>query len=160
VNPVSIRQATVEDVPVIHALLCELEQTLGASKTVQRSADDLHRFGFCEPPLFHVLLAWQGGEAVGLALFFREFSSWKGSAGVYVQDLYVTVGLRGTGLGRKLMRAVTERAGEWGATYCKLSVYGDNDPAVSFYKRLGFRVSEAECVLVLDEFQQVNPVRE
>jgi len=152
-NRISIRPATAADVPVIHTLLSKLEQTLGASAGVKRTAEDLLRFGFCEPPLFEALLAWQDREAVGVALFFREFSSWKGSAGVYVQDLYVSAGLRGTGLGRKLMQAVTDAARSWGATYCKLAVYGDNDPAIAFYKRLGFRVSDTECVLVLDEFQ-------
>jgi GNAT superfamily N-acetyltransferase len=152
-QPVTIRRATVDDVPVIHALLCEMDQTLGVSADVRRTADDIRRFGFCDSPLFDVLLAWQGDEAVGLALFFSEFSSWKGAAGVYVQDIYVSASLRGTGLGRKLMQAVTDTARNWGATYCKLSVYGDNDSAIAFYKRLGFRVSETECVLVLDEFQ-------
>jgi ribosomal protein S18 acetylase RimI-like enzyme len=153
VSETVIRQARVNDVPVIHALLTELEQTLGATETVKRTADDLRRFGFGEAPLFDVLLAWQGHEAVGMALFFREFSSWKGTPGVYVQDIYVSADLRGTGLGRKLMQAVTEVARSWGATYCKLSVYGDNEPAQAFYQRLGFRISDTECVLVLDNFQ-------
>jgi len=152
-SPVSIRPATATDVPVIHALLSDLEQSLGASAGVKRTVDDLLRFGFCEPPLFEALLAWQEREAVGLALFFREFSSWKGSAGVYVQDLYVCAGERGTGLGRKLMAEVMKTARSWGATYCKLAVYDDNEPALAFYKRLGFRVSDTECVLVLDELQ-------
>ena len=64
-----------------------------------------------------------------------------------------SLGQRGTGLGRKLMQAVTEAARSWGATYCKLSVYGDNEPAQAFYKRLGFRISDTERVLVLDNFQ-------
>ena len=146
----TIRRASVDDVQVIHALLTELEQTLGATEAVKRTADDLRRFGFGEAPLFDVLLAWQDRKAVGLALFFREFSSWRGTPGVYVQDIYVSADLRGTGLGRKLMQAVTEIARSWGATYCKLSVYGDNDPAQAFYKRLGFRISDTECVLALD----------
>ena len=150
---ITIRKATVNDVPVIHALLCEMDHTLGVSADVRRTVDDIRRFGFCEPPLFEVLLACQDDEAVGLALFFSEFSSWKGAAGVYVQDIYVSANLRGTGLGRKLMQAVTDTARNWGATYCKLSVYGDNESASAFYKRLGFRVSDTECVMVLDEFK-------
>jgi len=146
----TIRPASVNDVPIIHALLTELEQTLGATDSVKRTADDLRRFGFGETPRFNVLLAWQDHQAVGLALFFREFSSWRGAPGVYVQDIYVSAEVRGTGLGRKLMQAVMESARSWGATYCKLSVYGDNEPAVAFYRRLGFRISDKECVLILD----------
>ena len=150
-HEISIRPATAENIPVIHALLTELEQALGAGDSVKRTAEDIRRFGFGQSPLFNVLLAWQGEQAVGLALFFREFSSWRGSPGVYVQDLYVSADLRGSGLGRKLMEAVTKVANDWGATYCKLAVYGDNEPAITFYKRLGFRLSETESVLVLDE---------
>jgi ribosomal protein S18 acetylase RimI-like enzyme len=151
VIPVTIRKANAEDVPVIHALLTELERTLGAEEAVQRTAGDLLRFGFCGSPVFDVLLAWQDRKAVGLALYFREFSSWRGAPGVYVQDLYVSAGLRGAGVGRNLMQAVMDSARTWGASYCKLSVYGDNEPAIAFYRRLGFRVSETECVLVLDD---------
>jgi len=149
-SEITISLASEKDVPVIHALLTELEQTMGATESVKRTADDLRRFGFGEAPLFEVLLAWQDGKAVGLALFFREFSSWRGTPGVYVQDIYVSAELRGTGLGKKLMQAVMETAHSWGATYCKLSVYGDNEPAQAFYQRLGFRISDTECVLVLD----------
>ena len=139
-SEITIRLASEKDVPVIHALLTELEQTLGATEVVKRTADDIHRFGFGEAPFFDVLLAWQDCKAVGLALFFREFSSWRGAPGVYVQDIYVSAELRGTGLGRKLMQAVTDTARTWGATYCKLAIYGDNEPAQAFYQRLGFRI--------------------
>lgn len=150
-STILISKASADDVPVIHALLAELELALGAGDSVVRTVDDLLRYGFCPSPAYEVLLAWRGDAAVGLALFFREFSSWRGSPGIYVQDLYVSADMRGTGLGRQLMDAVTDVASDWGATYCKLAVYGDNQPAMNFYKRLGFRLSEAESVLVLDE---------
>jgi len=101
-------------------------------------------------PLFRALIAAQNGRDVGLALFFPEFSTWKGKPGVYVQDLYVAKELRGSGLGRKLMLAVYEASREWGAAYCKLSVYGDNEGALQFYRQLGFRHSAVEKVLIID----------
>jgi len=140
--------ATVEDVPVIHRLLCELEKTLGATSRIRRKPADLDRFGFSGDPLFETLIAWQGTEAVGLALYFREFSTWLGKPGVYVQDLYVAPSQRGTGLGSELMRAVYERARGWSAAYCKLMVHAGNDGALAFYKRLGFKVVGGENVLI------------
>ena len=56
------------------------------------------------------MIARQDGKPVGLALFFFEFSTWRGRPGVYVQDLYVAADMRGTGLGRRLLEAVAARA--------------------------------------------------
>lgn len=149
-SDINIRVATRDDAEAIHQLLSELERALGATGSVKRSSGDILRHGFGTKPLFQALIAAQGGENVGLAVFFPEFSTWKGKPGVYVQDLYVAKALRGTGLGRKLMQAVYDVAQDWGAAYCKLSVYGDNEAALQFYRRLGFRHSKDEKVLIMD----------
>jgi len=148
VKETTIRMATVEDVPVIHRLLSELENTLGATSKIKRKAEDLRKFGFSDDPSFEALIAWNGAEAVGLAVYFREFSTWLGKPGVYVQDLYVAPSQRGTGLGSKLMRAVYERARGWSAGYCKLMVHADNEAAIAFYRRLGFHIVSGEHVLI------------
>jgi len=148
VKETTIRMATVEDVPVIHRLLSELEMTLGATSKIKRKPEDLGKFGFSEEPLFEALVAWNGVEAVGLAVYFREFSTWLGKPGVYVQDLYVAPSQRGTGLGSKLMQAVYDRARGWEAAYCKLMVHADNEAAIAFYRRLGFKVVKGEHVLI------------
>jgi GNAT superfamily N-acetyltransferase len=83
-------------------------------------------------------------------LFFREFSSWKGSPGIYVQDLYVSPDMRGTGLGAKLMKAMFEHTRDWGASYCKLTVHADNEIVIPFYEHLGFQLLENEHVLILE----------
>jgi ribosomal protein S18 acetylase RimI-like enzyme len=148
VKETTIRKATVEDVTVIHRLLSELETSLGATSKIKRKAEDLGKFGFSDDPLFEALIARNGAEAVGLALYFREFSTWLGQPGVYVQDLYVAPSQRGTGLGSKLMQAVYDRARGWSAAYCKLMVHADNEAAIAFYKRLGFHVVNGEHVLI------------
>lgn len=144
----TIRMATIEDVPVIHRLLSELETTLGATSKIRRKAEDLSNFGFSDPPFFEALIAWDGAQAVGLALYFREFSTWLGKPGVYVQDLYVAPSQRGTGLGSRLMQAVYDRAHGWSAAYCKLMVHTDNEAAIAFYRRLGFHTVSGEHVLI------------
>jgi GNAT superfamily N-acetyltransferase len=149
-SSISIRLASADDAEAIHQLLRELEQTLGATHSVKRSSKDILRHGFGTHPLFQALIASQAGKDVGLALFFPEFSTWKGKPGVYVQDLFVARELRGSGLGRQLMQAVYDVAREWSASYCKLSVYGDNEAALQFYHRLGFRRSKDEKVLIID----------
>lgn len=148
-NDISIQLATSADAEVIDQLLTELEGTLDVKGSVQRKPADILRFGFSEQPLFEALIAWKGERPVGLAVYFSEFSTWRGSPGVYVQDLYVSTEVRGCGLGRRLMDSLMSRARSWGATYCKLAVYGQNENALLFYRHLGFRVSQDEKVLIL-----------
>lgn len=150
-NEISIRRARLEDAAVIHALLCELEKLLGATSKIQRTVENIQEYGFSEPPCFEALIGWNGDEAVGLVVFFREFSTWKGAPGVYVQDLIVSQGLRGSGLGSKLMEAMFEYTRDWGASYCKLTVHAGNESAIAFYKHLGFHEVENEHVLILDD---------
>jgi len=149
-NEISIRLATIEDAAIIHGLLAELEKTLGATSKIQRTLQDIRNYGFSETPCFEALLAWNGSEAIGLVLFFREFSSWKGIPGVYVQDLIVLPGMRGKGLGFRLMKAVFEHTRSWDAGYCKLAVHTENKSALDFYGSMGFREIENEHVLILD----------
>ena len=93
---------------------------------------DIERYGFDARPRFEAILAFAGEQAVGLAVFFYEFSTWRGLPGVYVQDLYVAPGVRGRGVGRQLIDAVQSRAAEWGGRYVKLSVYDANPGALGF----------------------------
>ncbi len=139
------------DAPVIHRLLRELAVTLGKADVMASSAADIERFGFGEQPRFEALLASHGTEAVGLALYFFEFSTWRGRPGVYVQDMYVAPHCRGRGLGRQLMEAVLQRSRELGGRYVKLSVYDGNEQAIGFYRRLGFQVRDDEQVLTLHD---------
>jgi GNAT superfamily N-acetyltransferase len=148
-NEAKIRLATVQDVPVVQRLLNELAAVLGKSDEIKGTEQDLERYGFGDHPRFEAMLAFLHDEAVGLVVFFYEYSTWRGSPGVYVQDLYVASHLRGTGLGRQLLRAVRERARTWGGRYVKLTVYDGNQAAISFYQHLGFELCDDEQALVL-----------
>ena len=146
---ITIRHAARGDAPLVHRLLKDLAVTLGKGNAITSTAEDIERFGFGEDPRFEALLAFEGGEAVGLALYFFEFSTWRGRPGVYVQDMYVAPAMRGRGLGRELMEAVVRRSRERGGRYVKLSVYDGNEQAIGFYRTLGFQVCDDEQVLAL-----------
>lgn len=134
---------------MIHRLLLDLAATLGKAEDLKSSVDDIERFGFGDPSCFEAMLAFDDGEAVGLAVYFYEFSTWRGQRGVYVQDLYVAPHTRGRGLGRELIDAVRQRAAERGARYVKLTVYDRNPAALAFYHAMGFESCEDELPLVL-----------
>ena len=146
---ITIELAAPGDVPAIHAMLRALSATLDKEDEIQSSPEDLARYGFGERPAFETMIAKKDGQPVGLALFFFEFSTWRGRPGVYVQDLYVAADMRGTGLGRRLLNAVAARAGQHNAVYMRLSVHAGNDEGAGFYERLGFEAPH-EQVLVLD----------
>ena len=148
-NETEIRLATIQDVPEVQRLLKELAAALGKSEEIKGTEQDLERHGFGDHPRFEAMLALVDDEAVGLAVFFYEYSTWRGSPGVYVQDLYVASQARGTGLGRQLLRAVRERARARGGRYVKLTVYDANQAAISFYQHLGFELCDDEQALVL-----------
>lgn len=146
---ITIRQAVAADAAMVHRLLKDLAITLGKGEVMTSTAADIERFGFGERPHFDALLAFDGDEAVGLAVYFFEFSTWRGRPGVYVQDMYVAPRMRGHGLGRDLMEAVVRRSRERGGRYVKLAVYDGNEQAIGFYRSLGFEVCDDEQVLAL-----------
>ncbi len=134
---------------VVHELLRKLSVALNRPHDVKSTPDDIARYGFGPNPTFETILARRGGEAVGLVLYFYEFSTWRGCPGVYIQDLYVDDKLRGSGLGRRLLASVAAHAAEHEARYMRLSLDVGNDQGLGFYERLGFD-APSEQMMVLD----------
>jgi GNAT superfamily N-acetyltransferase len=98
---------------------------------------DVLRDGFGAERRFECLLAEVGRRAAGFALFFHNYSTWEGRAGLYVEDIYVSEWARGTGVGRRLLAAVAAVAQARGCPRIDLWVLHWN-PARTFYERLGF----------------------
>lgn len=103
---------------------------------VHLTPEAVRRDGFGPDRVFEALIAEQQGRAVGFALFFPNYSTWEGSAGLYIEDLYVTEEARGTGAGRALLAACARIAHERGWPRLDLSVL-DWNPARGFYESLG-----------------------
>jgi ribosomal protein S18 acetylase RimI-like enzyme len=74
---------------------------------------------------------------VGFALYFRNFSTWEGTHGIYLEDLYVRPGNRGRGLGTALLRTLAGHAVERGYARVEWAVLNWNEPAIGFYRSLG-----------------------
>lgn len=102
--------------------------------------------------LFRALMAERKDAPAGLVLFFPHYSTLRGMAGLYVQDLFVAPVARGRGLGRALLAAAgRQAAAEWGARYLVLSADRGNDLALGFYRQLGFKGDESEVQLALEQ---------
>jgi len=78
-----------------------------------------------------------GGDTVGFALWFLNFSTWEGVHGIYLEDLYVSPEHRGSGAGRALLTTLARLAHERGYARVEWSVLNWNEPAIGFYERIG-----------------------
>jgi GNAT superfamily N-acetyltransferase len=102
---------------------------------------DVLRDGFTEPRRFECLIAEADGAAVGFALFFHNYSTWEGRAGLYVEDLFVEEKARGLGLGRALMAAIARVARDRRCPRIDLWVLHWN-PTREFYHRIAMNHME------------------
>jgi GNAT superfamily N-acetyltransferase len=132
-----IRFATAADVPSILRLVIELADYEREADKVHATEAMLHAALFGEKPAVEAFIAELGGEPVGMALFFHNFSTWTGKKGVYLEDLYVTPAARGTGVGKALLKRLAAIALERDCARLEWAVLDWNTPAIEFYKTLG-----------------------
>ena len=132
-----IRHAGPGDARVLVELIRELAEYEREPDKVEIDVDMLVEALFCEAPAVFALVAEEGGEVVGMALYFRSFSTWTGRHGVYLEDLYVRPSCRGKGIGRALVGALARIALDRGDRRLEWAVLDWNEPAIRFYRSLG-----------------------
>jgi GNAT superfamily N-acetyltransferase len=132
-----IRAARPGDGPLILGLIRELAAYERSQDQVLISEDRLDQALFGPEPAASALVAEDdGGEAVGFALWFQNFSTWTGP-GMYLEDLYVRPAARRSGLGRALLAELAAICVERGYARLDWAVLEWNAPALEFYTRLG-----------------------
>ncbi|MEU0920503.1 GNAT family N-acetyltransferase [Streptomyces cyaneofuscatus] len=149
-----IRTAVLDDVPVLHALVRELAAYEKALDEVVASEDQLREalFGERRAAYAHVATAEEGGgEVVGFALWFLNFSTWRGVHGIYLEDLYVRPDRRGGGHGKALLAELARICGERGYERLEWSVLNWNAPSIAFYESLGARPQDEWTVYRLTD---------
>lgn len=133
----SIRLAKPEDVPTLLLLIKELAHFEKLSHEVVADEQALQVALFGERPCVEALLAEQGKEPIGFALFFHNFSTFLAKPGLYLEDLYVRPHARGAGAGKALFKALAQLAQERNCGRMEWSVLDWNESAIRFYKSLG-----------------------
>lgn len=136
-GPVGVRPALVEDVPLILTFIRELAEYERLAHTVDTTEACLQRTLFGPRPEAEVLIGELAGEPVGLALYFSNFSTFKGRSGIYLEDLYVRPCARGSGVGKRLLAEVARIALQRGCVRMEWAVLDWNEPAINFYQSLG-----------------------
>jgi GNAT superfamily N-acetyltransferase len=132
-----IRTATAEDTKTICHLIRALAEYERLSHEVTLDEDRLREHLFGPRPFAEVLLAEEGGQVVGFALFFHTYSTFVGRPTLYLEDLFVRPEFRGRGYGKALLTALARLAVERGCGRVEWSVLNWNEPAIAFYRSLG-----------------------
>ncbi|WP_406170814.1 GNAT family N-acetyltransferase [Streptomyces sp. NBC_00996] len=148
-----IRTATPADIPVIHALVRELAEYEKALEEARATPEQLREALFGERPAAyaHIAVDDTTGEPVGFALWFLNFSTWRGVHGIYLEDLYVRPGARGAGHGRALLTELARICVERGYQRLEWSVLNWNRPSIDFYESLGARPQDEWTVYRLTD---------
>jgi len=133
----TIRPATPADIPEILALIRELAEYEHEPYNALATHADLLRDGFGPTPRFHALIAEVGHAPAGFALYFHNYSTWRGHAGIYLEDLYVSPEHRGKGIGKALLTRVAAIAVAEGCPRYEWAVLDWNQPSIDFYHSLG-----------------------
>lgn len=134
---VTLRLAQAEDVGSILRFIRALAEYEHLVHEVTATEEDLHTALFGQPARAEALLAEQEGKAVGFALWFYNFSTFRGRHGLYVEDVYVDPACRGAGIGRLIFRFLARHAISQGCARMDWDVLDWNAPAIRFYRALG-----------------------
>jgi GNAT superfamily N-acetyltransferase len=137
----TIRAAAAADVGAIFSLMLELAEFEKLTHLFVASEAGVHDALFGARPSAEAMVAQEeDGRIVAYALFFHNFSTFLGRRGLYLEDLYVQPGQRGTGLGTRMLRQLAALAVERQCGRFEWTVLDWNQPAISFYEKMGATV--------------------
>ncbi|MGW7499790.1 N-acetyltransferase family protein [Streptomyces luteogriseus] len=134
-----IRSATVNDIPEIRSMIRELAAYERAEEQARATEGQLREALFGEHPAAFALIAEDDGtgEVMGFALWFPRFSTWTGTRGMHLEDLYVRPPARGAGYGKALLAALAAICRRDGYDRFEWWVLAWNTPTIDFYTSLG-----------------------
>ena len=132
-----IRRAEAADVPEILALIRELAIYERAEDEAKATPEQLHNVLFNDQPSVFCELLDVDGAVAGFALWFRNFSTWTGSYGIYLEDLFVRPEFRHRGYATDLLQYLAIECVTQGYARFQWSVLDWNEPALAFYRSLG-----------------------
>jgi GNAT superfamily N-acetyltransferase len=141
-----IREARPGDEALILGFIRELAEYEKLSDAVVATPAHLTKTLFADNPKAFALIAESGGEPVGFALYFFNFSTFLGKHGLYLEDLYVRENRRGEGAGKALLARLAQIAIENDCGRMEWWVLDWNAPAIAFYKSLGAEAMDAWTV--------------
>jgi GNAT superfamily N-acetyltransferase len=132
-----VRPATAADAALIHGFIRDLAEYEKLLDEVTGTPDDIARDLFGPNPRVFCDIAEDGGEAVGFAVWFYNYSTFWGRHGIYLEDLFVRPQARGKGAGKALLAGLARRCVDEGLKSLDWAVLNWNAPSIAFYDSLG-----------------------
>ena len=160
-----IREAKPKDVSAIHQLMIDLAEHEEAAHLVESSEADLTNHLFSQNPHLFADVAEIDGNVVGFAIWFINYSTWRGKHGIYLEDLYVKPEYRGQGVGKQLLARLAHRCIERGYGRLDWWVLNTNEIGLAFYKTLNatpmsdwtvHRIDRDALINLANQFNQSN----
>jgi GNAT superfamily N-acetyltransferase len=132
-----IKPATQQDTALLLSFIKELAEYEKLSDEVDATEELLHEAFFGPKSHAEALLGYLNDEPVCFAIFFHNFSTFRGRSGIYLEDLYVKPAVRSQGLGQKMLSHIARIAKSRHCARFEWWVLDWNKTAIDFYKRLG-----------------------
>ena len=140
-NNFEFRFAEEKDVSIILHFISALAKYENLENEMVATEELLKHWIFKEKKA-EVIFAVADGKEVGFALFFYNFSTFLGKAGIYLEDLFVSPEYRGFGYGKSLIKELGRIAVEQGCGRLEWSCLDWNQPSIDFYKSLGAKAMD------------------
>jgi ribosomal protein S18 acetylase RimI-like enzyme len=140
----TIRAIVPGDVPDVIALVREFAAFENLSDFCEVTEESLSAAMFGDSAVTQGLIALDGEQAIGYAIFYPNFASFRGQRGFYLEDIYINNAYRGKGVGEAMIREIARLASARGFERIDFLVLDWNTPAVMFYQKLGALRDEDE----------------
>jgi GNAT superfamily N-acetyltransferase len=137
---ITIRPARPADTALIFSLVSDLAEYEKLSDEVDATPEKIAATLFQRDPPVFCDIAELYDKPAGFALWFMNFSSFRGRHGIYLEDLFVRPAFRGKGIGKALMRRLAARCVQEGWTRFEWTVLDWNKPSIDFYRSIGAMV--------------------
>lgn len=148
-HELTIRKATAQDCGLLLQGIKGLAEYLGHPEEVTASEEDLKRTLFTQENEIEVRLAFLGGKPAGFILFYKIYSTFKASWGIFIEDLFLFPEYRNQGIGKKLFLYVIDYAKKKQFKKVEWHVSNQNTPAANFYRKMNARKVDSKSIFYL-----------
>ncbi|MCF6270538.1 MAG: GNAT family N-acetyltransferase [Melioribacteraceae bacterium] len=146
-----IKTGTIEDVETIYNFIYQLAEYERLTEEVTTTPEELAKTLFSSNTHVHTIIGYYENKPVGFALYFFNYSTFKGKSGLYLEDLFVIPEMRGKGFGKLLLTELGRIAKKNNCVRFEWSVLDWNKPAIDFYKNLGANTMDEWILFRLTE---------